>query len=291
MLYGITVARQAAKVDAPAAELWTPLNMATVPPIYLDAQDSVVTDVGGACSAISNLGAMGSAGDFSQGAAGNRPAILTAELNGNRVLRFDGATSYLLGESAAQKDLYRNTSKLAAFFVYKKRATDASNINRILLHCTIGTSTGNRFSVYAGFPTSGNANKPALASRPLDTDSQRLMNSAIAHSEVYTLLTAYLDLSDETAYIYADGQSAESTSFSSSTGLTSNTASQQPLAIGAFAGGGGAFADIDLAAVVLFNTALTLGERQRLEGWAAHKYGLTANLPVDHPYKTTPPYA
>jgi hypothetical protein len=66
------------------AVLWTPLNMATVPQIYLDAQDSVVTDVSGACSAISNLGAMGANGDFSQSTSGNRPAILAAELNGKR---------------------------------------------------------------------------------------------------------------------------------------------------------------------------------------------------------------
>ena len=29
---------------------------------------------------------------------------------------------------------------------------------------------------------------------------------------------------------------------------------------------------------------------QKLEGWAAHYYGLTANLPGGHPYKTNPPY-
>ena len=53
--------------------LWTPLNMATVPQIYLDAQDSVVTDVSGACSAISNLGGlwvlMGTSSKLTQRAA------------------------------------------------------------------------------------------------------------------------------------------------------------------------------------------------------------------------------
>lgn len=32
-------------------------------------------------------------------------------------------------------------------------------------------------------------------------------------------------------------------------------------------------------------------ERLRIEGYLAHKWGITANLPVDHPYKTTPPTA
>jgi hypothetical protein len=29
--------------------------------------------------------------------------------------------------------------------------------------------------------------------------------------------------------------------------------------------------------------------RQKLEGYLAHKWGLGANLPVDHPYKTVGP--
>lgn len=32
-----------------------------------------------------------------------------------------------------------------------------------------------------------------------------------------------------------------------------------------------------------------IGTTQRVEGWLAHKYDLTASLPVGHPYKNTPP--
>ena len=40
---------------------------------------------------------------------------------------------------------------------------------------------------------------------------------------------------------------------------------------------------------LLFDNNLSDDERQKLEGWAAHQLGLTDNLPVDHPYKTTAP--
>jgi hypothetical protein len=30
-------------------------------------------------------------------------------------------------------------------------------------------------------------------------------------------------------------------------------------------------------------------DRQKIEGYLAHKWGLTDSLPVDHPYKTSPP--
>ncbi|MPW44788.1 phage tail protein [Acinetobacter guerrae] len=42
------------------------------------------------------------------------------------------------------------------------------------------------------------------------------------------------------------------------------------------------------AAMLTGNSDITL-DRPKLFGWAAHKYGLTANLPEDHPYKNQPP--
>ena len=30
-------------------------------------------------------------------------------------------------------------------------------------------------------------------------------------------------------------------------------------------------------------------DRQKIEGYLAHKWGLTANLPADHPYKSNAP--
>lgn len=40
---------------------------------------------------------------------------------------------------------------------------------------------------------------------------------------------------------------------------------------------------------VVFSSAPTTDIRQKTEGYLAHKWGLTANLPADHPYKTNPP--
>ena len=41
--------------------------------------------------------------------------------------------------------------------------------------------------------------------------------------------------------------------------------------------------------IVAFNRKLTDAERQEIEGYLAHKWGLAAKLPNDHPYKTTAP--
>ncbi len=44
-----------------------------------------------------------------------------------------------------------------------------------------------------------------------------------------------------------------------------------------------------LAEVIIFNSALTVAERERVEGYLAHKWNLAAVLDVGHPYKTNPP--
>ena len=49
------------------------------------------------------------------------------------------------------------------------------------------------------------------------------------------------------------------------------------------------FFEGELAELIFFNKVVGETERQKLEGYFAHKYSLTANLPSDHPYKSTVP--
>jgi hypothetical protein len=41
--------------------------------------------------------------------------------------------------------------------------------------------------------------------------------------------------------------------------------------------------------IIVFNTALTTSQRQTIEGYLAHKWGLTVSLPSTHPFKKFPP--
>jgi hypothetical protein len=285
MIPGIMAAQM--RVESGGGTLWTPLNMATVPQIYLDAEDSTVTDVSGFASAISNLGAMGANGDFSQGTAGRRPAILAAELNGKRVLSFDGSNNILEGGSTAQKDLLRNVSAAWAFFVYKKRGTDGSNTQRRIFHCSKPTSLSVRFTCEAGNFVAGNT--PAILAARLDSDSQVNLASGTVLVGAYTMNLYALDYTNRTGRIYIAGAlDSENTTLTASAGNTSNTASADPLTIGARFGPSVA-ADVDIAGVVISNTYPSADDIDKLFGWAAHKYGLTASLPGGHPYKSSPP--
>ena len=44
-----------------------------------------------------------------------------------------------------------------------------------------------------------------------------------------------------------------------------------------------------IAEVVSFNTKLSDSDRQKVEGYLSHKWGLTNNLPSSHPFKVAPP--
>jgi hypothetical protein len=63
------------------------------------------------------------------------------------------------------------------------------------------------------------------------------------------------------------------------------------LHIGAFRAGGALVYSpaIKFAEVIVSSTLLSTLNRQKVEGYLAHKWGLTANLPSDHPYKVNPP--
>ena len=47
----------------------------------------------------------------------------------------------------------------------------------------------------------------------------------------------------------------------------------------------------DLGEVLIYSNALTLSQHQQVEGYLAWKWGLQANLPVSHPYKSAGPVA
>jgi hypothetical protein len=45
----------------------------------------------------------------------------------------------------------------------------------------------------------------------------------------------------------------------------------------------------EIGEIVMYDSALSTADAERLEGYLAHKWGLTGDLPGGHPHKTTPP--
>ena len=76
-----------------------------------------------------------------------------------------------------------------------------------------------------------------------------------------------------------------------STGTVNGTATtSNPIGIGGwFNNSSQAATNIDIAEVVFYQIALIDSDREKIEGYLAHKYALTGNLPSTHPFKTIPP--
>jgi hypothetical protein len=77
----------------------------------------------------------------------------------------------------------------------------------------------------------------------------------------------------------------------SSNTVTATATNSTRVGIGGYADGSGSqqAANIDIAEIVFYQSALSLSNRQTIEGYLAWKWGLQASLPIDHPYKNSAP--
>lgn len=281
------MASNAVYVDVPVtvdinAE-WTPEHMPVTPSIWLD-HTTQVTDVSGYASAWLNRGSSG--GGYTQANSSYRPLVLPAELSGKRVLRFDGNYMQMPG-----LDVFRNVTAASIFCVFRKRVSDASVRDRpVVLFGNNAVST--RAGIFAGRLA---VNRIDVGGRRLDGNSYNYVQSGTPRSGDWVAAVATLDYSARTITLWVDGvfDSSESGKFdaagatSDTTGLVNVIGSTLPIT-----GGGhpGTYADVDVASVIALSV-LEETNRQRLEGYYAHEYGLASKLPANHPFRHVRPSA
>lgn len=64
----------------------------------------------------------------------------------------------------------------------------------------------------------------------------------------------------------------------------------EEISIGSEARNWNSFTYVGLLGEIVFIQEASVDTKSLVEGYLAHKWGLIANLPIDHPYKNTPPY-
>jgi hypothetical protein len=87
------------------------------------------------------------------------------------------------------------------------------------------------------------------------------------------------------ASMYINAELKKSNAFSSSDNIVNSSL----LGIGAMLRDNSWFINADVAETLYYNRGLTPFDRQKVEGYLAWKWGLTANLPTTHPFKTAAP--
>lgn len=147
---------------------WSPSQLAVAPKVWADDQSTTAVS-SGVASSWGNRGSIG--GAFEQSSSSMRPQILDGNLNGRRVLRFDGVDDYLRMATSSSASIFQNTGVGWSFSVARKRNVDTS-ATRILVYApAAGGAT--RFQVSLG-STTPNQNRNFIAVRRLDAYIQRI---------------------------------------------------------------------------------------------------------------------
>lgn len=245
-----------------------PSDLDTTPAIWLDAADSQnVTVVDGF---VSSLVDKSGTTDFSQSTANQRPAWGTTTLNGKNIIDFDGTNDVL--SSAA-----KFTTQRTVFFVSK---TTGQGTGASVVGFTFGEADQNSTYTFVYHNSSGDSPDISIDG----TGSQASTNTGVARANGGTSASGTnIDLD----YIGASTRDDWNIWFVQH---DSNQDLQHLSAYGTASGGAiDPYQPAHLAEFIVYDTTLDDDDRQTIEGYLAHKWGLENNLPENHPYKVAPP--
>lgn len=255
---------------------WTPTSLATASPLWFDASDAITITTATGISAWSNKGSLG--GSLTQGTGASQPTWPAAVLNGLHVARFDGSAQRIFTASSVAVP---STTTMTIMAVFQRNPAGGY---RGLLGSGLGASSG------TGITVAGNAGEDWLtgdvmvhgdgttsgrAPRAITSGAGALVDAAfhVARFDLGTTVDVYADGTAVTLRASAPG---------SFPGVTAS------FAIGDTTPTEGAYWPGDVAEVVFAPNA-TPGEKQKLEGYLAWKWGLQANLPGGHIYAGAAP--
>lgn len=260
----------------PPGEPWTPAEITTA--LWLDAADSsTITQSSGLVSQWNDKS--GNGRNFIQGNSSIAPAYIQPGFNARNIVRTDGTKridSSLLTNLAVDNFSFFALCLPTASYSFATQATSG-----------VGAVSGNR-ALFHG---------PSIASPDAGVGFTVATNgiAAFEHSANYApYISAAQSTTTDFAIIDWSSTNKQITirknAITINTGLTSARSTtvlrlsrlfQAETGWGGFAG--------DLAEVIAVAGVVTTADRQRIEGYLAHKWGLTASLPGDHPYKIVGP--
>jgi hypothetical protein len=230
--------------------------------LWLDADDaSTVTTVSGAVSQWNDKS--GNARHATQATAGRRPAYTSSGLNGKNVLTF--VDDFLSNASVDWGD-----SASSVFLVLG--ATGSGTFRNII---ATGTGVTNQW----GYGLS-NANAYAIFQILVAAQAFSVTPSI---TDILCFTSAGRVSTNVTATLTTNG-----TLNGTQTRSNANLTSAAGIIIGSNSGVNEPFTGF-IGEIVLVPEIVLTSTRQKMEGYLAHKWGLTANLPNDHPFKVNVP--
>ena len=248
--------------------LWTPALVSTA--LWLDADDSGTITLDG--SAVTEWrDKSGNSRHVAQGTPANRPAYSSTGFNSKGALTFDGSNDFLSAASGITSGTY--TGRFEVFYVATREGNGGTIITERAAS-NVGTSQWiNISSVY--YISSDGATAPS--------------NHTIGS-------TVYNSLASGGGIVYHGHQPGvrdvlwlNGAAQTVAAGTASNITGSAGFRVGSREGSAGGIWNGKMCEVLVLLSAPSTDTRQKVEGYLAHKWGLTAGLPSDHPYKTDAP--
>lgn len=262
---------------------WTPAALGVQQ--WLNDESPVFDAGGGACSLWEDISGLGR--HFEQAAtASKRPLIDPTGLNGRRIVTFDGGD---IMSSDDARGIFRNVPAGYLFGLYRLGVTDASPTQRAFYWFSRGGGAGTSSRLTLGAAnSSGVANAPYFGGRRLDGDAFAGAASSTPRAVQWVMALGVCDYVGRRADLYVNGVlDSSGTGLWGSGGNTADTDSN-----GVTLGGilsEAAYFQGSIAEVFAGVGVPASEEIDKVFGYAAHRWGLAANLPPGHPYKDAPP--
>ncbi len=258
---------------------WTPSNLLNAAKIWGNA-DNVIVDSSNRISLVTDLS--GNNFNLAQPIDAQKPLLINAGVR--KAMRFDAVDDCLQIASGAALDISKNTNGLWIFVVAKKASLDSVSVARRLFVFERGTSNSTRFGLFSDDGTGNSLNKYVAGVRRLDADTYQYQASSNTVTTNPTILCSAINYSDGQLVLAENG-----VNFGKNIGGTANTSNTSSTKVTLGGQNGLESFNGDIYEFIVGNGILTSSGRQKLEGWAAQKYSLTANLPAGHPYKDRAP--
>lgn len=258
------IAGGSADVTLPVV-LWGPEY--TDPAVWLDASDSDTISLGDLNWVQTWQDKSGGLEHAVQDTQGARPEVVSGDLNSLDVIKFAGFNEFMI--SPVQADGWGGMT----IFHVVARSTGSS-----YAAMNVGYSNSNGILMYNGY------NGTDVASRAGATTSIAAASSGTAENvEDWQISGGTHDLSNVTAYHNGVAGTAVAQS-------TTSINAENDAGIGCMFASGASIYDQKTAEILIFDYALDSDERETVEGYLAHKWGLESLLAAGHTYKSDPPY-
>jgi hypothetical protein len=252
---------------------WTPADIDTA--LWLDAADaSTITESGGAVSQWDDKS--GNGRHVTQATAADQPIFTANAINGRSALAFDGVNDGMSNTSAVLQNNVTGTT----FFAVTKLDVNTAETKSILQTLVLGGNTRSNLAYNNGSNTGFSAGGRRITGQPYQ------QQGVSPYSDIVTLNCAIYNYNAANLSLIENGTVTVNAATFQNSGNTETGGGQ--LYIGSFSAGGSRW-DGYMAEIICIHSAIPADIRQKIEGYLAHKWGLTANLPADHPYKTAVP--